>query len=356
MKANYFGILTKIGEAKQANAMALGMALKITDMEVGDGGGSTPVPDPNQQKLIGPKRRAPLNQLSVDSKNPNYLVAEQILPENTGGYWIREIGLYDESGDLVGVANCPPTYKPELAEGSGRTQILRMVLMVQSADGFALKIDPSVVLATREYVDQGLLKQRNEQNDALATHKNSADHDKRYLKTEQLGVSQGVAPLDENSRVPRLNLPPIAAQDVDGLADAINETVAGTISNLQAQLAQRATIDAANHLQNQINAKGDVDNWLQNQINKRVEVDESLQNQLNSKPNWDKIENLEWQISNKANAGAEIPWNSGIQEFGQIDVNHSGNIADCPHPWVMVGIRNTAYQFVIIRGVKLRNQ
>ncbi|MNV10989.1 hypothetical protein D3C71_1015350 [compost metagenome] len=156
MSATYFGILTKIGEAKQANALALGGSLKISHLAVGDGGGNTPTPDREQLRLIGEWRRAPLNQLYVHADNPNYLVAEQVIPETEGGKWIREWGLYDDDGDMVAVANCPPTYKPMLAEGSGRTQVVRMVIMVASTAAFALKIDPAVVLATREYVDTGL--------------------------------------------------------------------------------------------------------------------------------------------------------------------------------------------------------
>lgn len=156
MSTTYFGILTKIGEAKQANALALGGTLKLTHLAVGDGGGNTPTPNHEQTQLVGEWRRAPLNQLYVHADNPNYLVAEQVIPEAEGGKWIREWGLYDEDGDLVAVANCPPTYKPLLAEGSGRTQVVRMVIMVASTAAFTLKIDPAVVLATREYVDAGL--------------------------------------------------------------------------------------------------------------------------------------------------------------------------------------------------------
>jgi len=163
MSATYYGILTRLGEAKQANALALGTTLKITQLSVGDGGGDgpdtpTPTPDPEQKKLIREWRRAPLNRLYVDPANENYLVAEQVLPENEGGHWIREWGLWDEDGDLVAVSNCPPTYKPLLAEGSGRTQVIRMVIMVASTAAFTLKIDPAVVLATRQYVDAGLLQ------------------------------------------------------------------------------------------------------------------------------------------------------------------------------------------------------
>ncbi len=153
MPQTYYCLLTKIGEAKDANAKALGTAMKITDMAVGDGNGVLPVPDPGRDRLVRQVRRAPLNSLSRDPVNQNQVIAEQVLPENVGGWWIRELGLYDQDGDLVAIGNCPESYKPQLAEGSGRVQVVRMVLIMSSAATVELKIDPSVVLATRKYVD-----------------------------------------------------------------------------------------------------------------------------------------------------------------------------------------------------------
>ncbi|EHP8572729.1 phage tail protein, partial [Escherichia coli] len=115
-------------------------------------------PDPAQTKLINQKRIAPLNLLSVDPNNQSQIIAEQIIPEDEGGFWIREIGLYDDKGVLIAVANCPETYKPQLQEGSGRTQTIRMILVVTNTKAITLKIDPSVVLATRKYVDDKISK------------------------------------------------------------------------------------------------------------------------------------------------------------------------------------------------------
>ncbi|NIA43827.1 MULTISPECIES: phage tail protein [Providencia] len=154
----YFALLTKLGENLLAQATALGTKLELTHMAVGDGGGKLPTPDTNQTKLIAEKRRAAINTLFIDEKNPNQIIAEQIIPEQDGGWWIREIGLFDKTGNLIAVANCPETHKPQLAEGSGRTQVIRMVLAVSHTDSVTLKIDPSVVLATREYVNKELQK------------------------------------------------------------------------------------------------------------------------------------------------------------------------------------------------------
>ncbi|MFJ5480884.1 phage tail-collar fiber domain-containing protein [Pectobacterium carotovorum] len=165
MSARYLALLTNIGAAKLANATALGSRLNITQMAVGDGGGVLPTPNPAQAALIGEKRRAAINTLSTDPANPNQIISEQVIPENEGGWWIREIGLFDDSGDMIAIANCPETYKPQLQEGSGRIQTVRMILIVSSTDAVTLKIDPAVVLATRSYVDS-----------AINTHEKSRMH------------------------------------------------------------------------------------------------------------------------------------------------------------------------------------
>ncbi|MEM8100633.1 phage tail protein [Morganella morganii] len=156
MTAKYFAILTNYGAAQLANAVALGTQMNISAMAVGDGGGTLPVPDPAQTKLVRETRRAAVNQVSIDEKNPNFIIAEQVIPENEGGWWIREIGLFDDTGGLIAVGNAPETYKPNLQEGSGRTQVIQMVLMVSSTQAITLKVDPSVVLATREYVTKSV--------------------------------------------------------------------------------------------------------------------------------------------------------------------------------------------------------
>jgi len=158
MAQQFFGLLTRIGENKQAAAQAINRLVQITHMAVGDGGGVTPIPNREQTALVAEKRRAPINTLKQDPANLNYLIAEQVIPEDEGGWYIREIGLYDADGDLVAVANCPESYKPLLASGSAREQVVRLVLMVASSTAFVLKIDPAVVLATRGYVDDGLAK------------------------------------------------------------------------------------------------------------------------------------------------------------------------------------------------------
>ncbi|OZS74070.1 hypothetical protein CHI95_13330 [Providencia rettgeri] len=195
----YFALLTKLGENLLAQATALGTKLELTHMAVGDGGGSLPTPDTNQTKLIAEKRRAAINTLFIDDKNKNQIIAEQIIPEQDGGWWIREIGLFDKAGNLIAVANCPETYKPQLAEGSGRTQSIRMVLIVSHTESVTLKIDPSVVLATREYVNTEITV-LDKKIDALSAQI-KLDLNKKFDKANISGQKG-----NDNDKVPSLNL------------------------------------------------------------------------------------------------------------------------------------------------------
>ncbi|WP_272570383.1 phage tail protein [Providencia sp. PROV255] len=195
----YFALLTKLGENLLAQATALGTKLELTHMAVGDGGGSLPTPDTNQTKLIAEKRRAAINTLFIDEQNKNQIIAEQIIPEQDGGWWIREIGLFDKAGNLIAVANCPETYKPQLAEGSGRTQSIRMVLIVSHTESVTLKIDPSVVLATREYVNTEITV-LDKKIDALSAQ-TKLDLNKKFDKANISGQKG-----NDNDKVPSLNL------------------------------------------------------------------------------------------------------------------------------------------------------
>ncbi len=181
MATKYFALLTNIEAAKLANATALGAQVEITQMTVGDGNGVLPTPNPAQTALVHELRRNPLNSLSVDPANDSQIIAEQVIPENEGGWWIREIGLFDKDGDMIAVANCAETYKPQLQEGSGRVQVVRMILIVSSTTAVTLKIDPSVVLATRQYVDDQIIQVKAYVDQKLADHIAAENPHKQYL-------------------------------------------------------------------------------------------------------------------------------------------------------------------------------
>ncbi|EJC0271618.1 phage tail protein [Salmonella enterica] len=198
MSTKYFALLTNTGAAKLAKATALGMQVEITQMAVGDGNGALPTPDPAQTALAHEIRRAPLNALTIDPLNTSQIIAEQVIPEDVGGWWIREIGLFDKDGDMVAIANCAETYKPQLQEGSGRVQVIRVILIVSSTEAVTLKIDPAVVLATRKYVDSEIIEVKNYIDDQLLTHEQSRNHPDATLNDKGfVQLSSSTESLDE---------------------------------------------------------------------------------------------------------------------------------------------------------------
>lgn len=158
MATNYFTLLTKIGQASIANAIALGQKVNLTEMAIGDGKGNPTVPKESQISLINEVYRAQVNQLMTDPDNPNYLIAEMIVPTNVGGWSVREVGLFDDAKNLIAIANFPETYKPKLEEGSGRDLVIRIILQVQSIDAITLKIDPTVILASQAWVKENFTR------------------------------------------------------------------------------------------------------------------------------------------------------------------------------------------------------
>ncbi len=158
------GMLTMLGAAKKTNCDALGIPWEPSFMLIGDANGTDPVPDPTQTKLINQVYRAPINRLYVSPADDKVLIAELVLPPDVGGWWVRELAVEDKDGVFSAVANVAPSYKPQLAQGSGRNQVVRMHIITNSTANIQLKIDPSAVLATRAYVDQRVLEELNKQD------------------------------------------------------------------------------------------------------------------------------------------------------------------------------------------------
>ncbi|SPJ33432.1 phage tail protein [Kushneria phyllosphaerae] len=167
--SQFFTLPTKIGQGLISNAIAYNEPLTIATMAIGDGGGKLPSPDASVTRLVNEVRRGPINQITTDPDNPNWIIAEQVLPPDVGGWTIREVGLYDTDGNLVAYGNYPETYKPQLSEGSSRTQTIRFVMETTDTSAVTLRIDPSVVMASRKYVDDQL--------DAHAKSRNHPDAD-----------------------------------------------------------------------------------------------------------------------------------------------------------------------------------
>ncbi|WP_400235044.1 tail fiber protein [Escherichia coli] len=205
MSTKFKTVITTAGAAKLAAATAPGgRKVNITTMAVGDGGGKLPVPDAGQTGLIHEVWRHALNKISQDKRNSNYIIAELVIPPEVGGFWMRELGLYDDAGTLIAVANMAESYKPALAEGSGRSQTCRMVIIVSSVASVALTIDTTTVMATQDYVD-----------DKIAEHEQSRRHPDASL------TAKGFTQLSSatNSTSETLAATPKAVKDAYDLAN-----------------------------------------------------------------------------------------------------------------------------------------
>ncbi|MGR5612570.1 tail fiber protein [Escherichia coli] len=150
-------VITDTGAKKLAQAAAPdGKPVRLTHMAVGDGGGTLPTPDSKQTRLVHEVWRHTVNRVILDATHQNRIIAELVIPPETGGFWIREIGVFDEHGDLIAVGNTAESYKPAVAEGSGRAQTFRTILTVSSTATVALTVDNTMVMATVDYVDNKL--------------------------------------------------------------------------------------------------------------------------------------------------------------------------------------------------------
>jgi len=156
MAENFYTIITKVGAAKIANAFALGTNVNITQLAVGDGNGAYYNPTELQTALVHEVWRGSIQSLSIDPQNPNWIVAEIVIPTTDGGFAVREAGIFDDAGDLIAVGKYPETYKPLVADGSAKDLYIKMIMQVSNTASVTLKVDPSIVLASKSYVDLGL--------------------------------------------------------------------------------------------------------------------------------------------------------------------------------------------------------
>ncbi|EKK1614544.1 phage tail protein [Salmonella enterica subsp. enterica serovar Enteritidis] len=269
MSAKFYTLLTEIGAAKLASAAALGVPLKITHMAVGDGGGVLPTPSAQQTALVAEKRRAALNMLYIDPQNSSQIIAEQVIPETEGGWWIREVGLFDETGALIAVGNCPESYKPQLTEGSGRTQTVRMVLITSSTDNITLKIDTAVVLATRKYVDDKALELKVYVDDLMAKHLAAPDPHSQYAQKDSptlTGIPKVQTPAAGNSTKQIANTE-FVASSIAAIVDSAPAAL-DTLNELAAALGNDPNF--ATTMINALAGKQPLDNTLTNLSGKDV--------------------------------------------------------------------------------------
>ncbi|EBS5940963.1 hypothetical protein DNY72_02865 [Salmonella enterica subsp. enterica serovar Cerro] len=269
MSAKFYTLLTEIGAAKLASAAALGVPLKITHMAVGDGGGVLPTPSAQQTALVAERRRAALNMLYIDPQNNSQIIAEQVIPETEGGWWIREVGLFDETGALIAVGNCPESYKPQLTEGSGRTQTVRMVLITSSTDNITMKIDPAVVLATRKYVDDKALELKVYVDDLMAKHLAAPDPHSQYAQKDSptlTGIPKVPTPAAGNSTKQIANTEFVASSIAAMVGSA--PAALDTLNELAAALGNDPNF--ATTMINALTGKQPLDNTLTNLSGKDI--------------------------------------------------------------------------------------
>ncbi|EML7118041.1 phage tail protein [Klebsiella variicola] len=154
MSGLFYAILTDYGEARFASALVTGMPVTFSEMAIGDGAGSLPVPDKTRTGLVNEVYRSVLNRVVIADQAANVIRAEMILPPQTGGFWMREAAIFDEKGECLAVANLPESYKPQLSEGSGKLHAVNLWIAVSNTADVELKTDPSVILATVEEVNR----------------------------------------------------------------------------------------------------------------------------------------------------------------------------------------------------------
>ncbi|MFU2315959.1 phage tail protein [Rahnella sp. PCH160] len=224
--SKFKSLVTALGQARIASAIASGKDVNITQLAVGDGNGSATTPSTSQTALVHETYRLPLNSIKTDNKNANWIIAEAIIPASVGGFWMREMGLFSSEGELIAVSNMADSYKPTLEEGSGRTQTLRMVITVTDTDAVTLTIDDTLVIATEEYV-----------NNLLAEHEASRRHPDGTLTNK--GFVQLSSAVDSTSEV--LAATPKAVKTSYDLAKSAND-------NANGRLPSGGTAVAANKL------------------------------------------------------------------------------------------------------------
>ena len=161
----FYTLLTNIGKAKLANAQIMGQTVDLVEMALGDGNGSYYEPQESQTALINEVWRGNLNQITGDPNNPDWIIIDAVVPTNQGGFTIREVGIFDDEGDMIAVGKYPETYKPALSEGVGKDLYVRMILKISNVSTVTLKIDPTVVLASRAYVDSKINEHIQESSD-----------------------------------------------------------------------------------------------------------------------------------------------------------------------------------------------
>ncbi|HCP7860589.1 TPA: phage tail protein, partial [Escherichia coli] len=251
-------VITNTGAKKLAQAAAPdGKPVRLTHMAVGDGGGTLPSPDSKQTRLVHEVWRHTVNRVFLDATHQNRIIAELVVPPETGGFWIREIGVFDEHGDLIAVGNTAESYKPTVAEGSGRAQTFRTILTVSSTATMALTVDNTMVMATVDYVDDKLKEheQSRRHPDASLTAKGFVQLSSATNSTsETLAATPKAvkAVMDETNKKAPLNSPALTGTPTTPTAPkGTNNTQIASTAYVMAAIA--ALVDSSPDALNTLN-------------------------------------------------------------------------------------------------------
>ncbi|ECF6264929.1 phage tail protein [Salmonella enterica] len=262
MDNEFYTLLTDRGMAKIASALADKKQLHLQKMAVGDGGGQYYEPTASQAKLRHEVWRGEMNTLTVAPNNPNWLIAELVLPEEVGGWYVREVGVFDNEGELIAIGKFPESYKPLLPGGCGKQVCIRLIMEVSNTTAVTLTVDPSIVLATRDYVDARLDEHEHSTNhpDATLTQKgftqlsNATDSDDETKAATPKAVKAAMAEARNHTHtwnqitgVPDGTLTQKGIVQLNSATDSTSTTEAATPSAVKAAMDKANAAAPANH-------------------------------------------------------------------------------------------------------------
>ncbi|ECG4949067.1 phage tail protein [Salmonella enterica subsp. enterica serovar Llandoff] len=262
MDNEFYTLLTDRGMAKIASALADKKQIHLQKMAVGDGGGQYYEPTASQTNLRHEVWRGEMNTLTVAPNNPNWLIAELVLPEDVGGWYVREVGVFDDEGELIAIGKFPESYKPLLPGGCGKQVCIRLIMEVSNTTAVTLTVDPSIVLATRDYVDARLDEHEHSTNhpDATLTQKgftqlsNATDSDDETKAATPKAVKAAMAEARNHTHtwnqitgVPDGTLTQKGIVKLNSATDSTSTTEAATPSAVKAAMDKANAAAPANH-------------------------------------------------------------------------------------------------------------
>lgn len=267
MDNEFYTLLTDRGMAKIASALADKKQLHLQKMAVGDGGGQYYEPTASQTKLRHEVWRGEMNTLTVAPNNPNWLIAELVLPEEIGGWYVREVGVFDADGELIAIGKFPESYKPLLPGGCGKQVCIRLIMEVSNTTAVTLTVDPSIVLATRDYVDARLDEHEHSTNhpDATLTQKgftqlsNATDSDDETKAATPKAVkaamdkANAAAPANHTHAWNQITGVPDGTLTQKGIVKLNNATDSTSTTEAATPSAVKAAYDKASEAYNRIN-------------------------------------------------------------------------------------------------------